>query len=310
MAKSDKKSANSILEQYSASSSIEFKSTGIACLDELWGGGIDSHGCYSLWGPAGCGKSTLAFQIMKSFCKRGELVVFVDVEKAFNENQQKAFGLAKYVEEGLIKHLVISDYEELENVIEAVSELDVSLFVLDSETALTPVVSRDLKVTDNQPGLKAKQSSFVLTKLKSLFYKRGIPSIVIFHARANLNMNAGTVSDTKQAGGFAATHIPDVITKINTGGRIKEGDEIVGQMIRLMCEKSKYSRPFNTIEKKFIYGVGISKKIDLIDSCIESGVIKQGGAGYYTLPWGESIRGTKALYDLTPEQFKKLQDLT
>lgn len=307
--KSKEKSPTDILSMYAAEARTEFKSTGIACLDELWGGGIDPQGTYAMWGPQGCGKSTLCFQIVKTFCKRGEPVVMVDVEKAFNERQQEAFGLRQYVESGLLTHVTCDNYEQLEQIIDAVAKVKPALLILDSETMIQPVVTRDMKVTDNQPGVKAKQSAYCLNKLKQSFYHSHIPSIILFHARANLNMTGGTQSETKQAGGFAALHIPDILTKIVTGAKIKEGDDIIGQVCRIVCEKNKYTAPFVTIEKKLIYGVGISKKIDLIDTAIERGVITTGGAGYYKLPWGDSVRGTKALYALSNEDLKKLQGL-
>ena len=62
------------------------------------------------------------------------------------------------------------------------------------------------------------------------------------------------------------------------------------------------------MSKKLIYGVGISKRIDLIDTSIERGLITMAGAGFYTLTWGDKIRGTKALYEMSSADLKRLQE--
>ena len=91
--------------------------------------------------------------------------------------------------------------------------------------------------------------------MKSLFYKAKITSIIIFHARANIQINAGTQPATKQAGGFAASHIPDVITKIQVHGKFRENpsdkeSNFIGVEITLMTEKNKFTSPFIPIQKK------------------------------------------------------------
>lgn len=301
-----------LLAAYSADARVEMWDTGVEALNKLWGGGADSQGMYGIWGPQGSGKTTLLLQCFKKLCKDGKTCVFLDVEKAFNEKQQKAFGLYEYVVSGKLIVLTCSNYEEFENIFEQICELeDVALFGVDSETMLQPVASRDVRVTDNQPGMKAKQASFCLTKMKPLFYKAKITVILLFHARANLDMNGGTVDPLKQAGGYAQLHIPDVLMKVTPGAKVYESDSKspqIGQIIKLECTKNKYTAPFVKLEKKLIYGTGISKKIDLIDTAIEAGVIVQGGGGYYKLPSGGTVRGTKALYELPNAELTAIKD--
>lgn len=308
-----------ILKMYSANREVKYTSTGLPFLDELWGGGIDKQGTYAMWGPQGCGKSTICFQIIKEYCKNGRTVIFVDVEKALNEKQQIAFGLKGFVDSGLLIHVTINNYEEFEKIIDAAVDIKPALFIVDSETMLLPVVARELTVLDAQPGIKAKQASYCLSKMKSLFFYACIPSIILFHARAKITMKGGQQDDIKQAGGYAALHIPDVITKLEIGARVKEGSAqdapIIGVICRFMCEKNKYTAPFIKVEKKLIFGTGISKRIDLIDTALELSIIKAGlnkegkPSGYYTLSDGTSIRGTKALYELPSETLREIQKL-
>ena len=147
--------------------------------------------------------------------------------------------------------------------------------------------------------------------MKSLFYEKGIASIVLFHARANISMTGGTQPAEKQAGGYVAEHVPDIITKLTPHARVIEGsgdnETQIGVEVGIVCTKNKFATPFKFVKKKLIFGKGISKKIDLVDTAIENGVIVQSGA-YFALPDGTKIRGRKDLYDLPPSTLKSIQE--
>lgn len=303
---------DSLMDEYGKDVVSEPIKLDVAVLNDLWGGGIFPGYMYSLWAEPGGGKSTLTIQVAKSLCRKSLRVLWLDSEKALNPNQIESFGLKQYVDNGTFILFTISNYEDLEKCVEAASNEDIALVVVDSESMLRAVTPQDQKVTDVRPGLKALQSSHVLNKAKDLFYKSGIASIIIFHARANINIG-GPVNmyapTTKQAGGWVAQHAPDVITKIAVGSKLKDDDtgEIIGANIRISCEKNKFASPFKVYEKKLIYGKGISARIDLIDTCIEAGIIVQSGA-YFQMPWGENIRGRKTLYDLPADKMKQLKE--
>lgn len=283
----------------------------VEALNQLWGGGMYLGYMYAMWGEQGSGKSTLAIQAAKSFLRKGLKVAWLDTEKALNDRQKESFKLKEFEDQGIFIHLQVSNYEDVEKCIEVLAESDVKLVVWDSETMTRPVTPKDLKVTDVRPGLKALQANHVINKMKDLFSHAGIASIPLFHARANISINGPSnpyAPATKQAGGYSALHVPDVITKVVAGQKVKgEEDQIIGSIVRLMCEKNKFTPPFQTIEKKLIYGRGIDPRIDLIDSALEAGIIVQSGA-YFQMPWGENIRGRVELYNLNVEQLKKLKE--
>lgn len=305
------KSFSDMLSAYSTVKDPECVPTSIDCINDLWGGGAYKGYMYSIWGPAGCGKSTLTLQLVKGFCKKGLKGVICDVEKALNDKQIESFGLQQFIDDGLLFIVTCSNYQEYENIIDTIAEQDdIDFFVTDSETEIEPVASADLKVTDIRPGLKSAQEKHVLSKMKQKFYSKGIISIVLFHARANIvMMGGGNQPDEKQAGGYAALHYPDIITKITAHAKIKnKKDEIIGNEIRIQTTKNKFSRPFRVLVKKLIFGKGIDKRVDLIDTALAYGIITMAGAGFYTVPgMDKTVRGTDALYELPSDVMKAVQ---
>jgi len=307
MAKEKKKdtSLESIISAYSAEKEEEFISTGVDTLDDLFGGGINPGSMYVMWGLPGCGKSTLVFQIMRQFCEQGIRVAFIDVEKAFNKNQQESFCLREFVENGTLLHLTADNYSQADAITTAISkDGSIKLVVVDSETQLLPKILDDVDVADMQPGQKARQAANWLPKMKSQFYGAGIASIVIAHARANMMASGPYAPTEKQAGGFAMKHVPDVILKVGAGSKLKDGEDVLGQIVHLMCEKNKFALPFRSVDQKLFFGKGIDKRVSVIDRAIEIGVIAQNGA-FYT--FGDvKLRGVKALYGMGDYEYEQL----
>lgn len=310
--KSGGASLNELINKYSAEAEVEFKPTGLRAIDTMLGGGICPGSMIGMWGPQGSGKSTIAAQILKGFCKRGEKAIWIDVENALNKNQQESFGLRKYVEDGTLLHVTAATYAEADDLTTAVAndtEMNIKLVVVDSESQLLPKIAEEQRVDDNQPGQKARQASVWLTKVKSLFARKGITMIVLFHARANINMTANPYAPaTKQAGGYAALHIPDAILQMQPGQKGGEDkDKPSYQIVHLTSDKNKFAPPFTKVDFKMWFGFGIKKSVELIDEAREKGVITMSGAGFFKLPNGETIRGTEALYSLPGETLREIQ---
>lgn len=311
--KSDLKSLEDLISTYGETRPDEYVSTGVDCLDDLWGGGLYLGYMASLWGERGAGKSTLAAQICRSFCRQGKKVVYLDSERALNSVQRKAFGLEDYASSGVFIHLVVRNYLELEQQAKVISDSDVSLVVIDSVSQIEAWADKEVTLADAQIGVKARQQGFVLPRIKSWFADAGIASILLFHARANFNTGgAWGAPTTKQDGGFVAQHVPDIITKLGVGGLVKDklqdGSEVpIGANLFIECEKNKFGATRLKIQEKLIYGLGISRRISVIDKAVSTGVIRRSGASY-SLPWGEKYVGMSKLYEMPKDSVTRLRD--
>lgn len=297
-------------------------STGIRAIDKLLGGGTSEGYMYYFYGEPGSGKSTIVLQMIRARLRAlakensSKVVVFVDVEKAFNTTMQECLKLREFVESGKLVHLTIGNMSDLDEIVTAILAEDganVDTFVIDSTTMIMPVTKQDLKVEDSRPGIHALQMSFMLNKMKDGFFRCGITSLIICQARANISIN-GPVNmyapAYKQAGGYSERHVPDVVFKVESGAQIKDADGlVVGNRVRITTDKNKFAPPKQVISRDLIYGKGISLKQEIIEDAVEAGIIGKSGAGFYTVPGVEkTVRGLQGLLDLPSEVIATLRD--
>ena len=67
---------------------------------------------------------------------------------------------------------------------------------------------------------------------------------------------------------------------------IKKGDEMLGNRVKVKIVKNKLAPPFKQAEFEIMYGEGISKMGDIIDSAINVNIIDKSGSWY-------SFKGTR-----------------
>lgn len=314
MAKKEKVSITDILSKYGASNETNMLSTGSLTLDQVLGGGTNKGSMYVFWGEQGSGKSTCASQIVRTYCKEGKKVLYIDAEKALNAIQIESFELTPFLENQQLVVLNVDNFVELTEIIKASDndDFDFDLVVLDSITSVHVFQDvEDFDILSNQPAQHAKQSQGVLTLMRTVFTKKGITSIIIAHARANITMQATPYTpDKKMAGGFALRHIPDVLLEVKSGSKLKrDNGEVYGQIVRVTAEKNKFAVPFNPKEVKLIFGKGISMKDEVLELSIKYGFIEVSGGGNYKLPDGTTVRGQSNLKtSISKETFQSLYE--
>lgn len=306
-----KTTLDDILAKYGGNGDMIMHSTGIKALDEISGGGLMEGAMYAFWGEQGTGKSSLCAQIARKFCEEGFRVAYIDSEKSLNPVQMEIYGLTEHYNSGMLLHLdkviTLKDCDEVNTAL--VSDGSVKLIIIDSETELLAKQVDDIDVEGKTIGEHARQSAAMLNKLKCYVHENNLIAIVMFQARANIQtMPSYGASDKKQAGGFSAKHIPDAILKIAKGVSIKDTEgKKIGHVMKMEYEKNKIAPPA-VIEQQFIYGVGISNKMGVIDAALERGFIDVSGKSY-VLGNGSKYLGKKALYDMSDEDFNYLDEI-
>lgn len=280
-------------------------------LNKAWGK-VHLGTLYGMWAMEGAGKTTITAQAMVSLLKQGLKGIFIDVEKAFNENQQTAFKLKEYVDNGDLLVVTVKNFAELEEVVLALPGSGLNFLCIDSWSAVKPYTDAGLRVTDVRPGLSALQESFMINKLKEICYMEDIAGFVLAHARANIqighvNMYAPA---QKMAGGHSFKHMLEVVTEISTHGKIKnDDDEIVGIEITIQTSKNKWTAPFVPYREKMYYGIGIDPRYSIVDRALELGIISKEGRTIRTPAPFEGSYNRKTIYEAPIEVLRHLKEL-
>jgi recombination protein RecA len=263
---------------------VEAIPTGSLALDIATGvGGIPKGKIIEIFGPESSGKTTLALHVIAQAQKRGGIAVFIDAEHALDPKYAQKIGVD-------VDNLYISQPDYGEQALEIAESLlrsgAVDVIVIDSVAALVPKDELEGEIGEAHVGKQARLMAQALRKLKSLAHNANAAVIFINQLREKIGVMFGNPETTP--GGRALKFFADMRLDVRRVGDAKEGDNKVGSRVRVKVVKNKLAPPFREAEFDMIYGEGICKLCDLIDTASELGVIKKSGAWY---SYGETRLG-------------------
>lgn len=263
---------------------VEAIPTGSLALDIATGvGGIPRGKIIEIFGPESSGKTTLALHVIAEAQKKGGIAVFIDAEHALDPKYAQKIGVD-------VDNLYISQPDYGEQALEIAESLlrsgAVDVIVIDSVAALVPKDELEGEIGEAHVGKQARLMAQALRKLKSLAHNANAAVIFINQLREKIGVMFGNPETTP--GGRALKFFADMRLDVRRVGDAKEGDNKVGSRVRVKVVKNKLAPPFKEAEFDMIYGEGICKLCDLIDTASELGVIKKSGAWY---SYGETRLG-------------------
>jgi len=255
---------------------VEAISTGSLALDIATGvGGIPRGKIIEIFGPESSGKTTLALHVIAEAQKKGGIAVFIDAEHALDPKYAQKIGVD-------LDNLYISQPDYGEQALEIAESLlrsgAVDVIVIDSVAALVPKDELEGEIGEAHVGKQARLMAQALRKLKSLAHNANTAVIFINQLREKIGVMFGNPETTP--GGRALKFFADMRLDVRRIGDAKEGDSRIGSRVRVKVVKNKLAPPFREAEFDMIYGEGICKLCDLIDTASELGVIKKSGAWY------------------------------
>lgn len=283
----------------------EVISTGSLGLDVALGiGGLPKGRVIEIYGPESSGKTTIATHVIAEAQKKGGMCAIIDAEHAFDSSYAQKLGVD-------IDNLLISQPDYGEQALEIADRLILSgaldVLVVDSVAALVPKSELEGEMGDSKMGLQARLMSQALRKLTATISKTNCCCIFINQLREKIGVMFGNPETT--TGGNALKFYASVRLDIRRMAQIKDGEEAIGNRVKVKVVKNKVAPPFRHAEFDIIFGEGVSKTGEIIDMGVELGIVQKSGSwfSYDTNKLGQGRDSVKQLLVDNPEMANEIE---
>ena len=284
---------------------VEVIPTGSVGLNSALGvGGYPRGRIIEIYGPESSGKTTLAIHAIAEAQKMGGIAAIIDAEHAFDRFYAQKLGVD-------IDNLLISQPDCGEQALEIAEQLirssAIDIVVIDSVAALTPKAEIEGEMGDNKVGLQARLMSQALRKLTSAISKTKTTCIFINQLREKIGVMFGNPETT--TGGNALKFYSSVRLDIRRVSQLKDGEDAIGNSVRVKVVKNKVAPPFRKAEFDIMFGEGISRTGEIVDLGVQYGIIKKSGSffSYNDTKLAQGRDRTKALIADNPELAEELE---
>ncbi|MCF6238198.1 MAG: recombinase RecA [Candidatus Marinimicrobia bacterium] len=283
---------------------VDAISTGALSLDAALGvGGIPRGRVIEIYGPESSGKTTLALHIVANAQKNGGYAAFIDAEHALDPKYAGQLGVD-------IKNLLISQPDSGEQALEITETLvrsnALDVIVIDSVAALVPRAELEGEMGDSHMGLHARLMSQALRKLTGSVSKSNTSVVFINQIREKIGVMFGSPETT--TGGRALKFYATIRMDIRRIGAIKDGQDNIGNRVRVKVVKNKMAPPFRETELDIMFGTGFSFEGDILDLALKGNLVQKSGSwfSYGEDRLGQGKENVKKFFQDNPDLLEKL----
>jgi len=300
----DKFGKESIMRFGEKKTNLDCISTGCLSLDLAIGGGIPRGRIIEVYGPESSGKSTIAQHIVAEAQKLGGTCAYIDVEHSLDPEYAKNIGVK-------VDELYISQPDNAEQALEIVDSLVrsnmISVVVIDSVSALVPQAELDGDMGQSHMGLQARLMSQALRKLTGIISKSNTIVVFINQIRNKIGVFFGNPEVT--SGGNALKFYSSIRLDVRKTKPIKNGEEIIGNGVKVKVVKNKIAPPFQTAEFNIMFGKGISKIDDVINIGLQREVLTKTGntCSFGEIKLGVGQAKVKQFLEDNPKIFEEIK---
>jgi recombination protein RecA len=236
--------------------------------------------------------------------KAGGTCAFVDAEHALDPIYARKLGVNT-------DELLISQPDAGEQALEIADTLvrsgAIDVLVVDSVAALVPKAELEGEMGDSHMGLQARLMSQALRKLTGSVSKTNCMVIFINQIRHKIGVMFGSPETT--TGGNALKFYSSVRLDIRRLAQIKDGDQSIGNRVKVKVVKNKMAPPFRIAEFDIIFGGGISKVGEIVDMGVDLGIVQKSGSwfSYDTTKLGQGREAVKQLLIDNPDLANEIE---
>ena|SRR3990167_856212 len=273
----EKKYGKDVLISEDADKDIKRVETGLYHFDKSIGGGIPLGRIIELFGSEESGKTTLSSMIASIFQKAfpDKIVLYLDFEHTLDLEYIEKLGVSLSKEKWRLAQPV-----SLEEGIDILGVLAytgrVSLVIVDSVAAMTPLEELEGSMSNNTMGAQARGLGKTFRKLTGILKKTDTTSIFINQIRDRIG---GYGSPFVTPGGKALKFYSSVRMRVASRRSGWFGE--IGKRSTFNIVKNKTSMQQNQkSEYELVPGEGFLKTFELFEIGREMGFIKEDGRGY------------------------------
>lgn len=215
-------------------------------LDSILNGGLPRGCLIELYGPDGCGKTTLAYLAEAAAQRAGLKVGHLDIEHSYNADHASFFGVN-------VDEVDFGGYpetaEEVFSKIARMCEDGYGLVVLDSIAGLetkSMIDNAEDQIEDSSFGEALQYSPIAgflartLNRTNKLAFKGQTCVLLLNQVRANIQ-KFGMGSPTKSFGGYALKHFASLRMEMVRVGDIKYSTGVIGIKSKVKTIKNRFA---------------------------------------------------------------------
>jgi len=275
-------------EQDNPADITDWISTGSSILDLAISnrpyGGLPVGKMVEFNGLEGTGKSLVSAHVVADTQKKGGIAVVIDTENAAAPEFWKSLGvnLSKllYVQCETVEDI----FEQMEKMIAIVRKSNkdrILTIIVDSVAAAS--TKAELESDHGKDGYATGKSIIIskaMRKVTTMIGKQKV--LTVFTNQLRQNLNAMAFGDKYVvSGGKALAYHCSVRVRLNNTGKLKKGEEIIGNECKAVVVKNRMGPPNRLANFDIYYDSGIADYSSWIKVLKDNNLIKQGGA-YYT----------------------------
>jgi recombination protein RecA len=315
----------SLRKRVEVGSSVEIvkQKTPSVSLNNALRGGFGYGRQVLIWGNKSAGKSSFCLQMIADAQKENKSCAWIDSEQSFDNEWAKKLGVDT-------DSLIYSAARTVNDMVDVATQLmsaKVDIVVVDSISALLPAIyfekdSNELKALENtkQIGAEARDMTNAVKMLNYANNQEGSTLLVLISQHRN-NISAMYTSH-QPTGGQAVKFFSSTVVKLWSSesdnnaitGKTFSGDKIIerkiGRKVIWHVDFNKTGPSFVSGEYDFYFDgdfIGVDKTAELVDLCVELGIIEKGGA-WYTV-FGERFQGRAKVIEWLKENEDKVKEL-